>query len=59
MTMQTGTLLRFPNGGWQQVLIQRREDGVSVDQIVLSAEKYLATRPGAAKNDTTILGRTQ
>jgi hypothetical protein len=56
---KNGTLLRFPSGGWQQVLIQRREDGASVDQIVLSAEKYLATRPGAAKKDTTILPATQ
>jgi hypothetical protein len=56
---KNGTLLRFPSGGWQQVLIQRREDGVSVDQIVLSAEKYLAARPGAAKKDTTILPATQ
>jgi len=32
-----------------------REDGVSVDQIVLSAVTYRTTRSGAAKNDTTIL----
>ena len=51
-----GTLtLRFPQGGWQTLRIQTREDGVSVDQIVLSAEKYLTTRPGATKNDGTVL----
>jgi hypothetical protein len=48
-------LLRFPNGGYQQIFIQIREDGFSFDQIVLSAEKYRTTRPGAAKNDTTIV----
>src|SRR5439155_5880126 len=52
---KNGTTLRFPNGGPQQIWIQQREDGVSIDQIVLSAEKYLTTRPGAAKNDHTIL----
>jgi len=53
-----GMLLRFPSGGAQYLWIQTREDGVSVDQIVLSAEKYLTTRPGAAKNDKTILPAT-
>lgn len=48
-------LLRFPNGGWQQLVVQTREDGVSVDQIVFSSEKYLNAPPGPAKNDATIL----
>jgi hypothetical protein len=56
---QNGMLLRFPEGGGQLLRIQVREDGVSLDQIVLSAEKYLTARPGAAKNDTTILNSTQ
>jgi hypothetical protein len=56
---RAGVLLRFPEGGWQRIMIQTREDGVSVDHIVLSADKYVARRPGAAKNDTTILPRTQ
>jgi len=47
--------LRFPKGGYQFIRIQTREDGVSFDQVVLSAEKYLDRRPGSAKNDTTIL----
>ena len=51
-----GTLtVRFTQSGWQRVRIQTREDGVSVDQVVLSAETYRATRPGATKNDATIL----
>jgi hypothetical protein len=53
-----GVLLRFPGGGPQLIRIQPREDGVSIDQIVLSAEKYLTTRPGAAKNDSTMLPYT-
>lgn len=52
---RNGVTLRFPQGGFQRIIIQTREDGVSIDQIVLSSEKYLTTRPGAAKNDSTIL----
>ena len=51
-------LLRFPAGGWQQVRIQTREDGVSIDQVVLSSEKYLTAPPGPAKWDNTLLART-
>ena len=50
-----GTTVRFAQGGWQRLRIQRREDGLSIDQIVLSAERYRTTRPGTAKNDATIL----
>lgn len=51
-----GTLtLRFEKNGWQTIRIQTREDGVSIDQIVLSSEKYRTTRPGTTKNDNTIL----
>jgi hypothetical protein len=48
-------LLRFPQGGWQYVRIQTREDGVSIDQVVLSSEKYLNAPPGPAKRDATLL----
>jgi hypothetical protein len=48
-------LLRFPQGGVQYILIQSREDGMSVDQIILSAEKFRTTAPGSAKNDNTIV----
>jgi hypothetical protein len=43
------------SGGTQKIRIQVREDGVSIDQIVLSAAKYLNTSPGSLKNDTKIL----
>ena len=48
----------FPEGGAQSIVIQTREDGVSVDHVVLSSQKYLTARPGTAKNDTTILPQT-
>jgi hypothetical protein len=35
--------------------VQIREDGVSIDQIVLSSGRYLNAAPGSLKNDTTIL----
>jgi hypothetical protein len=35
--------------------IQTREDGVLIDQIVLSATRYAASPPGAASNDATIV----
>jgi hypothetical protein len=53
-----GILLRFPAGGRQRIRLQTREDGLSIDQVVLSAERYLTSRPGSAKNDATILLRT-
>jgi hypothetical protein len=53
-----GVLLRFAESGRQTIRIQTREDGVSFDQIVLSAGKYLTARPGLPKNDATILPAT-
>jgi hypothetical protein len=53
-----GILIRFPAGGRQRIRLQTREDGFSIDQVVLSAEKYLTSRPGSAKNDATILPST-
>jgi hypothetical protein len=54
-----GVLLRFPEATPRRLRVQVREDGVSVDQIVLSAVRYRTTRPGRAKNDNTILPITQ
>ena len=54
-----GPVLRFERGGTQTIRIQAREDGVSIDQIVLSPGTYLNSAPGPAKNDTTILPRSQ
>lgn len=51
----SGVTLRFPEGGPQTIRIQTREDGVSVDAVVLSSEKYRTARPGTAKDDSTTL----
>jgi hypothetical protein len=45
----------FAKSGPQTIRVLRREDGISIDQIVLSAGKYVNTTPGAVKNDTTIV----
>jgi len=45
----------FTSSGGQTIRIQPRQDGVSIDQIVLSPDTYYTQAPGSAKNDATIL----
>ena len=53
-----GPSIYFAASGPQTIRMQIREDGLSVDQIVLSAGTYSKSAPGAAKNDATILKQT-
>src|SRR5436190_13636620 len=53
-----GPSIYFAASGPQTIRVQIREDGLSVDQIVLSAGTYSKSAPGAAKNDATILKQT-
>src|SRR6185369_14318273 len=53
-----GPLIYFQSTGAQTIRIQAREDGLSIDQVVLSPDTYLNASPGALKNDTTILPST-
>ncbi len=46
------------DGTRQTLRIQTREDGFSIDQIVLSPVVYATAAPGALKNDATILAET-
>lgn len=46
------------DGTPQTLRVQVREDGLSLDQIVLSAVTYATVAPGATKNDSTILTAT-
>jgi regulation of enolase protein 1 (concanavalin A-like superfamily) len=48
------TTLTFGSGP-QTLRIQVREDGVQIDQIVLSPNTYLNTAPGPVTNDSTIV----
>jgi phosphatidylserine/phosphatidylglycerophosphate/cardiolipin synthase-like enzyme len=50
-----GEHLRFASSGSQTLRVQRREDGISIDQIVLSPAAFLTQAPGSTKNDSTIL----
>ncbi|MGE0445037.1 MAG: putative Ig domain-containing protein [Vicinamibacterales bacterium] len=54
---QAGTHLVFPASGLQTLRIQPREDGLSIDQIVISPDRYLLVAPGSLKDDGTIVGR--
>ncbi len=54
-----GATIRFATGGLQRIRIQRREDGITIDQIVLSPATYLTAAPGAVRNDVVILPRSQ
>jgi phosphatidylserine/phosphatidylglycerophosphate/cardiolipin synthase-like enzyme len=50
-----GPLIYFGASGTQRIRIQQREDGVAIDQIVLSPSTWLNSAPGSLKNDTTIV----
>ena len=50
-----GPVVYFAKSGVQRIRIQPREDGLSIDQVVLSSFDYLTVSPGATKNDSTIL----
>jgi PKD repeat protein len=52
-----GPLIYFQTTGAQTIRVQVREDGLSIDQIVLSPATYLNASPGALKNDIVILPR--
>lgn len=53
-----GPLVYFQSTGAHTLRVQRREDGISIDQIVLSPSTYFYSSPGALKNDSVILAST-
>jgi hypothetical protein len=53
----TGADIYFAATGSHTIRIQVREDGLGIDQIVLSPATYLTAPPGALKNDGTIVPR--
>jgi phosphatidylserine/phosphatidylglycerophosphate/cardiolipin synthase-like enzyme len=53
-----GPPVYFRTTGPQTIRVQTREDGLSIDQIVLSHTTFVNSPPGALKNDTRILTRT-
>jgi hypothetical protein len=53
-----GELIYFATSGTQTLRVQSREDGLGIDQIVLSPSQFLTSAPGPQKNDTTILAES-
>ncbi len=53
-----GPRIYFEAAGTQTIRIQNREDGLRIDQVMLSPDTYLDTPPGSLKNDATIYPRT-
>jgi PKD repeat protein len=49
------TAVNFATSGAHTLRIQVREDGVEVDQIVLSPSRYLNSAPGPSSSDATIV----
>jgi hypothetical protein len=45
----------FNQDGFQRIRIQQREDGIRIDQIVISAGRYFDGAPGSSKADATIV----
>ena len=52
---QPAAVVQFASSGSHTIRVQTREDGVQIDQIVLSPSAYLNAAPGAVTNDATIV----
>jgi len=50
-----GKPMYFQSTGSHTLRVQVREDGLSIDQIVLSPQTYFTAAPGAEVNDSTLL----
>ena len=50
----SGPHIVFTTTGTHTIRVQTREDGLSIDQIILSPSRFLTQSPGTLKNDTTI-----
>ena len=57
--LQQTNVVQFASSGTHTIRIQTREDGVQVDQVVLSPATYLTSSPGAVSNDSTIVPKSQ
>ena len=54
----TSSVVRFQAAGPQTIRVQTREDGVQIDQIVLSPVRYASSAPGSPTNDGIMLPRS-
>jgi hypothetical protein len=53
-----GAHVYFASSGVHTIRVQQREDGITIDQIVLSPDTYLTSPPGARLDDATVLAAT-
>lgn len=53
--LSQATTVRFATTGAHTIRVQVREDGVEIDQIVLSPVTYMSAAPGQPLNDTVIV----
>jgi hypothetical protein len=51
------TTVTFATSGAHTLRIQTREDGMTLDQIILSPSLYLTAAPGPVNNDSTIVAK--
>src|SRR5829696_2339139 len=56
--LQQSAVVQFASAGMHRIRVQTREDGVQVDQIVLSPSAYMSTSPGQLTNDATIVAKS-
>jgi hypothetical protein len=54
-----GSHIYFATSGTHTIRVQQREDGASIDQIVISPDTFLTSAPGWRQDDLTILPQTQ
>ena len=54
----TSSTVRFAASGRHTIRVQTREDGVDVDQIVLSPSTYVNAPPGSLNDDATVVPKT-
>ena len=55
--LSQATAVTFPVSGAQTIRIQVREDGVQLDQVVLSPSRFFNSAPGGPTNDGTIVAK--
>jgi hypothetical protein len=55
--LSQATRVTFSTTGVHTLRIQTREDGVQIDQIVLSPATYATSAPGGVTDDTTIVAK--
>ena len=56
--LQQPNVIQFSSDTTHTIRVQTREDGVQIDQVVLSPATYLGSAPGSVTNDTTIVAKS-